>query len=209
MLQAIPDWSRTYGILRNVWDSGPLRKLVYGSKMLDAQPADSFTWLEENFPPDLSGLEAMRKFEVQNKMVNDLLWNEDRVSMRVGLEVRVPFLDWDLMTAAASRSAQQLMPRGQAKFELKALARKSLPESVIERKKSGFQIDVANVSRGILKPLFDEYLSRERLLHHGFFNVQFVEEVLKNAGNKSWRWNFFMLYMMAQTHILVEEFELT
>jgi len=207
MYGAMPDWSRVYGILRNVWDSPQLRVLVYGQRMLDAAPTDSFGWLAREFPSDANPLEAMQRFEFRNKMVNDLLWHEDRVSMRVGLEVRVPFLDWDLVGFANAKSSEQLMPRGSKKAVLKEYARTILPSAVLARRKSGFQLNIAEAVSGVLKPVIDEYLTPERMDRHRLFNPQFVRQVLRQPYRQSRRWHYFMLYLMAQTHMLVEAFD--
>ncbi len=206
MLAAIPGWSDVYGILRNVWDSPAMRRRIYSERMLDASLDSSFRWLREQFPATVGGVEAMRRFEFQNKMVNDLLWNEDRVSMRVGLEVRVPFLDWDLVGAAGRRSAAELMPFGRAKYQLKRIARGLLPHQVVRRRKSGFQIDVVGASATTLAPLFDRYLNDDVVKRHDLFSVVFIREVLSHRHDRRWRWHFFLLYLMAQTHILMDEY---
>lgn len=207
MFGAMPKWSRVYGILRNVWDSPQLRNRIYGERMLDAAPPDSFAWLEREFPDDADPVEAMQRFEFRNKMVNDLLWHEDRVSMRVGLEVRVPFLDWELIRFTDDQSRKQLMPYGAKKFALKRFAQTVLPPPILKRKKSGFQLNIRDAFGTVLKPLIDEYLTEERLGRHRLFNPRFVQEVMRHPDQSSWRWHYFMLYLMAQTHMLVEEFD--
>jgi asparagine synthase (glutamine-hydrolysing) len=207
MLGAMPEWSRVYGILRNVWDCPQMRCVIYGEKMLDSAPEDSFAWLGREFADDVDAVEAVQRFEFRNKMVNDLLWHEDRVSMRVGLEVRVPFLDWELVRFVGNQSRQQLMPYGAKKFALKEYAKTIVPASILKRKKSGFQLNITEVFDTVLKPVITEYLSEERLRRHQLFNPRFVQEVLRHPGQSSWRWHYFMLYLMAQTHMLVEEFD--
>lgn len=207
MLAAIPGWSRVYGVLRNVWDSPAMRRQVYADRMLDSRMGDSFEWLGTQFPEGAGGVEGMREFEFRHKMVNDLLWNEDRVSMRAGLEVRVPFLDWDLVGACRALSARELMPQGRTKYLLKKMAQEMLPESVVRRPKSGFQIDVVGASESTLAPLFDAYLSEEVVKHHGLFNPAFIADVRSHRHDRRWRWHYFLLYLMAQTHILMDEYE--
>ena len=209
MVGAMPKWSRVYGILRNVWDSPDLRRRIYGDRMLDAPLPDSFEWLDQQFPSDSDAAQAMQRFEFRNKMVNDLLWHEDRVSMRVGLEVRVPFLDWELVRYTSDRTREQLMPYGVKKFALKAYAKTILPEHIVNRRKSGFQMNMGTAFDTVLKPVIDEYLSEERITRHRFFNPRFVREVRQNPGQSNRRWHYFMLYLMAQTHMLVEEFDAT
>jgi asparagine synthase (glutamine-hydrolysing) len=206
MLKALPNWSRVYGILRNVWDAPELRQKIYGERMHDCHLPNAFDWLQQRFPKDQDAVAAASTFELENKLVNDLLWQEDRVSMRVGLEVRVPFLDQNLVRSVRSKPRSELMPWGKKKYLLKRYAEKQLPQKLLRRPKSGFQLDIVTAAQGILKPVFDEYLSDERINHHRFFNPLFIRTIRTNAPHKGLRWHYFLLYLMAQTHILVEEY---
>ncbi len=206
MLAALPDWGRVYGILRNVWDSPALRRLIYGERLLDAALPEAFAWLAGHFPDVPDAAAAMARFEFRHKLVNDLLWQEDRVSMRVGLEVRVPFLDGELTRCVQRLPRSVLMPGGRKKYLLKQQAREELPEFILRRPKSGFQLNIAAAATGVLKPVFDEYLSEERLHHHRLFNPDFVRSVRAQPVRNGLRWHYFLLYLMAQCHLLQEVF---
>jgi len=209
MLAAMPDWARVYGLLRNVWDAPQPRREIYGEQLLDAGLPDSFAWLAERFPTGSDPVAAMAAFEMENKLVNDLLWNEDRVAMRVGLECRVPFLDGDLVNFVRSCPRSRLMPFGRKKYALKRYARRILPTRILRRPKSGFQLDIASAAQTFLKPLFDTYLSEERIRAHRLFNHAFVADVRKAPPHRGRRWHWFLLYLMAQTHLLLEEFHVS
>lgn len=206
MLASAPDWGRVYGVLRNVWDSPRLRKLVYGERLLDSNPPDCFDWLESRFPTTGDAVDAMAKFEIENKLVNDLLWQEDRMSMRAGLETRVPFLDWDLMQYVRAMPRDKIMPFGKKKHMLKNYAAHMLPATILKRRKSGFQMDIVTASQTFLKPVFDEFLSAEKIARHRLFNAQFVRSVRTAPPQNGLRWHVFLLYLMAQTHIFLEMF---
>jgi asparagine synthase (glutamine-hydrolysing) len=206
MLAAAPDWARVYGVLRNVWDAPHLRRIVYGERLLDTNPPDCFDWLQARFPAGADAAQSMAEFELENKLVNDLLWQEDRMSMRVGLETRVPFLDWDLVRHARALSRSELMPYGQKKHALRRYARSVLSSDILRRRKSGFQMDIVTASQTLLKPVFDEYLSEERIACHRLFNGNFVRAVRARPPGKGLRWHVFLLYLMAQTHIFLETF---
>lgn len=209
MLAAMPDWARVYGLLRNVWDAPQARREIYGERLLDAGLPDSFAWLAERFPAGSDPVAAMAAFERENKLVNDLLWNEDRVAMRVGLECRVPFLDGELVNFVRGCPRGGLMPFGRKKYALKRYARRILPARILRRPKSGFQLDIASAAQTFLKPLFDTYLSEERIRVHRLFNHAFVAGVRKGPPHRGRRWHWFLLYLMAQTHLLLEEFHVS
>jgi asparagine synthase (glutamine-hydrolysing) len=206
MFGAMPNWSWVYGVLRNVWDMPELRQAIYGERMLDECLPDSFEWLANVFPCEKDVVAAVAEFELKNKLVNDLLWQEDRVGMRVGLETRVPFLDWDLVQWGLLRSRRDLMPWGRNKFTLRRYAATQLPPQILRRRKSGFQMDIVAAAHNVLKPVFDEYLADERLRRHRLFNPEFVHGIRRLPAQKGLRWHYFLLYLMAQCHIFVEEF---
>jgi asparagine synthase (glutamine-hydrolysing) len=75
----------------------------------------------------------------------------DRTSMAVGLEVREPLLDYQLMEWAASLPQALKLNTNDAKIPLKAHARTLVPPEVIDRPKQGFSIPVERWLEGPLK----------------------------------------------------------
>ncbi len=75
---------------------------------------------------------------------DDLLRKVDTASMFCGLEVRSPFLARRVVEAALAQPYRVLMPGGERKGLLRALARRHLPQSVVDRPKMGFAIPVGD-----------------------------------------------------------------
>jgi asparagine synthase (glutamine-hydrolysing) len=206
MLAADGDWPRAYGLLRNLWDAPALRRRIYGPALLDQPLPDAFDELRALWPQRDEPLEAFAEFEWRNKMVNDLLWHEDRASMAVGLEVRVPYLDLDLAARVRALPRRVVMPRGRRKRLLRQLAAPWLPSHVLGRPKSGFQVDApAFVLRGLAGAL-DRWLSPEAVRAAGLFNPEFVAQLRRLPPARWARWHAFMLYLMLQTHVWLHEF---
>lgn len=80
--------------------------------------------------------------DVQYYLPEDLLRKTDTASMAVALEVRSPLLARELSHRALSAPISALMPRGQRKGLLRAVARKYLPREIVDRPKMGFAIPV-------------------------------------------------------------------
>jgi asparagine synthase (glutamine-hydrolysing) len=72
-----------------------------------------------------------------------VLMKVDRASMAHSLEVRVPFLDVDLVTHAFSLRSDYKLRGRQTKIILREALRRDLPESILQRKKAGFAMPVA------------------------------------------------------------------
>ena len=62
----------------------------------------------------------------------------DRASMACSLEVRVPFLDHELVELAARIPTRHKVHRLQGKHVLRLAAREHVPEFVLEKRKRGF-----------------------------------------------------------------------
>jgi asparagine synthase (glutamine-hydrolysing) len=207
VLASLPDFSRAYAIIRNVWDSPANRKRIYGPKLLDHNPADAFALVEGEWNQAASHpAEACAAFELKQKMVNDLLLQEDRLSMAFGLEVRVPFLDEDLVALASGIPSTSRMPGGRLKGLLRQAVTPWLPDDIRRRPKSGFQLPIHQVFFTHLRPLADRYLSPDRLKRDGLFNHNFVMKVLQAKPDLRLRWHYFLLYLMIGTNIWLDVF---
>lgn len=202
MCAATGDWPLVYALLRNVWDRPELRRWLYGPRLLDISLPDSVEAVRERWPKRADPLGAMMQFEWRNKMVNDLLWQEDRASMAAGLEVRVPFVDVGVHAAV-----EHMGPPRVGKAALREVAAHYLPTDVLRRPKSGFQIDAPKFFDDNLRPLADVWLSPSRVREYGLFNPDTVAALLRMPVRRSHRWHFFMLYLMIQAHMWIEIFE--
>lgn len=72
----------------------------------------------------------------------DLLRKTDTASMSVALEVRAPFLAREFVDRMIRVRPEVLMPDGERKGLLKQVARKYLPDEIVNRPKMGFSIPI-------------------------------------------------------------------
>jgi asparagine synthase (glutamine-hydrolysing) len=119
----------------------------------------------------------------------------DKTSMAATLEVRVPFLNVELVELAA-RMPPELKLRGlKRKYILKRAAERLLPREVVWRKKAGFGAPLRSWLRGALRPLVDELLSEETIKRRGLFRSAEVRRVVEAnlAGREDFSLQVFQL----------------
>jgi asparagine synthase (glutamine-hydrolysing) len=116
------------------------------------------------------------------------LMTTDKTSMAANLEVRVPFLNQEML-ALAARMPPSLKLKGlKRKYILKRAAEKLLPHDVVWRKKAGFGAPIRSWLRGPLRPMVDELLSEETVTRRGLFRPEEVRRIIE--ANLSGREDF-------------------
>lgn len=90
-------------------------------------------------------------FDINEYLPDCLLTKEDRASMAVSLEVRVPFLDHTLVEFAAKIPSRLKIKRGLKKYILKKAFRNVLPGKILHRRKQGFGVPLMHYFRNELK----------------------------------------------------------
>jgi len=108
-------------------------------------------------------------------MVDQLLMQQDKMSMAVSLEARVPYLDHRLVELAATIPARMRMAGNQPKALLKKVAEKYIPTDCIYRSKKGFGAPLEAWLRGPLRERIYDALSPRRVRERGLFQVDFIE----------------------------------
>lgn len=101
-------------------------------------------------------LGGMIAADVATVLPDDFLVKVDRASMACGLEVRPPLLDHELMELAAKVPSRWKVREGQTKWIFKQVARRYLPESILDRPKQGFEVPINAWLRGPLRDMFEE-----------------------------------------------------
>ena len=127
--------------------------------------------------------------------------------MAVGLEVRVPFVDVRLKQLVRSAQARVSARDELGKRRLRAVAKELLPRQVLERRKSGFQIDPTRLFGGDLMDDLDCWLSPEAVRQAGLFRPEAVAKLRELPAKSGYRWHKFMLWMILQAHIWLAIFE--
>jgi asparagine synthase (glutamine-hydrolysing) len=189
---------RMYALLRNAWDFNPgLADRLYGPAMRETP----FRLVEDFFTPYFSNdgtsmLTQTLRAELEQKMVNDFLLNEDRVSMAHGLEVRVPFLDRELVSYAASIPAALKLAHGETKHLFKRAVAPWLPDAVLRKKKWGFTFSSYHQFTKDLRGVAERILTPGRVAEVGWFNYAWIRDVLRHPPHPRLRWHYFVLWMM-------------
>jgi asparagine synthase (glutamine-hydrolysing) len=126
----------------------------------------------------------------------------DKTSMASNLEVRVPFLNRDMLEMAA-RMPPDLKLRGfKRKYILKRALEKVLPREVIWRKKAGFGAPIRSWLRGALRPMIDDLLSEESVKRRGLFQPAAVQRLVAAnfSGREDYNLQVFQLLTLELWH---------
>jgi asparagine synthase (glutamine-hydrolysing) len=97
--------------------------------------------------------ERFMRADFETYLPDDILVKEDRMSMSWGLEVRVPFLDNELLDFAASLPTALKVRRMTTKHVLKHVAARWLPRDIVSRPKHGFAVPVSEWLSGVMREL--------------------------------------------------------
>jgi len=128
-------------------------------------------------PASLAPLDQMLALEQRFFLADHNLLYTDRMSMAVGVEVRVPFLDPDLV-AHAARIPNRFKQHGRTgKWVLKKAMEPYLPHDVIYRPKTGFGAPLRRWLQHELRPLADDLLSPSTLSRRGLFDAKAVRKL--------------------------------
>ncbi|MGW5050972.1 asparagine synthase (glutamine-hydrolyzing) [Actinokineospora sp. NPDC004072] len=92
-------------------------------------------------------------------LADNLLERGDRMSMAASLELRPPFLDHRLVELAFSLPSAVKVRRGVTKWVVKEVARRHLPDDVVDRPKSGFKVPLDAWFRGGLRDMATDLLT--------------------------------------------------
>ena len=98
--------------------------------------------------------------------------------MAHSLEVRPPFLDHRVVEFAARLPEQWKIHGSSLKYVLRELMRDKLPQSVLTRKKEGFDIPAHRWFRSLLKPLLLETMNQRAVEGTGVLDWPVMEEVI-------------------------------
>lgn len=113
-------------------------------------------------------------------LVNDMLTKVDSMSMANSLEVRVPFLDHELVDFAFQLPGHYKVNKNGRKIILKDAFRDVLPAELYNRNKMGFEVPLLQWFRTDLKSLIlNDLLEDSFIEHQNIFNLETIKSLKK------------------------------
>jgi len=143
-----------------------------------------------------TSLDHMLALEQRFFLADHNLNYTDKMSMAAGVEVRVPFLDIDLVNFAA-RIPNGLKQHGRhGKWILKKAMEPYLPHEVIYRTKSGFGAPLRQWMRHNLHDLIGDLLSKESLKRRGLFEPIAIQRLIDDNNSGKVDGNYTLLSLL-------------
>jgi asparagine synthase (glutamine-hydrolysing) len=143
---AIPDRMRRYQHVLSILPGGQVEEL-FQDGLLAPDSGDSILdcWAEL---ADLMGatdeLGGLQFLEMRSTLPDELLMYADKLSMAHGLELRVPFVDKEIVEYVERLPASLKVRNGSQKWLHRQVCGSYLPNSILKRPKRGFAVNVVD-----------------------------------------------------------------
>ncbi len=161
-------------------------------KLLDQHFVPAESLISCNYGKDLLSIQLN---DIHNYLAEDILKKVDTASMLNSLEVRVPFLDHQLLPLVLSLPEKYKVGLFETKRTLKKIASDYLPKKIIHRPKRGFTVPI---SRWIKKSdLIREFLTNRKFYRHNLLNYDYAQQMFNayinsRADNARHLWLIFI-----------------
>lgn len=175
---------------------GALYSKDFKEKIRYGNSGNFLTERYREIPVELSWLDKLLSLDVETYLADNLMPKVDIASMAFSLEVRSPFLDYELMELTAKMPSSLKVSPFQTKQILKKIAEKYLPKECIYRKKQGFVPPMENWLRSDFEYL-KEQLTGDEFNRWRIFDRENVGDLLdqfkQNQKNARILWRLLYL----------------
>lgn len=182
-----------YGELfcNSYFGSKGLRELCTAEFLEQTQEQDAVEFVSKTVHDEAS-LESAMRFDLTSYLPDDLNVKMDRATMAFGLEARAPFLDQELVNFSLGVPLKEKVCHGKTKIALKRALKGVVPDEVLDRKKRGFQVPLAEWFRGPLAPMLRERCLGSSNPLHAIMRPDAIERLIDehargaDHGNRLW-----------------------
>jgi len=143
---AIPDRMRRYQNVLSLLPGDQVEGLFHDG-LLPRDSGDTILncWEDMNeLMEDTDELGGLQFLEVRSTLPDELLMYADKLSMAHSLELRVPFVDKEIVEYVERLPASLKVRNGSRKWLHRQVCRSFLPESIVKRPKRGFASNVVD-----------------------------------------------------------------
>jgi len=152
--------------------------------LLPTGAGDGIVDIWADLEPEMEGsdeLGAFQVLEIRSSLPDELLMYADKLSMAHGLEVRVPYLDKEVIDYAQRLPASFKVRYGQRKWLHRRVCEQFLPAEILKRKKRGFAVNVVDQwFDGSLKSKLVSYLLDDASLMYAYLDPKAVGRLFED-----------------------------
>lgn len=167
-----------------------IKSQVYGRAMQSLLPSNPFRPTEIGVRDRDRIPAAIIRMLFDTWLTSNCLSLGDRVSMAVGVETRMPFLDAKLIESVMSLRANNPDHGLGQKFWLRSALKGVLPDEVLSRPKAGFQPPVREWLSGVVKK-YSDILRDGKLVQSGVIAKEKQDFVCSELSHLNWPSLFF------------------
>lgn len=172
----------------------------------DAPNANEITGYFYNKVKSKDSVTKMQYLDLHLWLTGDILLKADKMSMANSLELRVPFLDKNIMELAAKIPLKYRVNDINTKYALRMASAKKLPKATAEKKKLGFPVPIRvwlkeETFYNIVKEAFESDISKK------YFNTEILIELLDShkaskVDNSRKIWTVFMFILWYREYFI-------
>ena len=135
---------------------------------------------------DLEALNEVFYTDMHLVLPNDMLTKVDLMSMANALEVRVPFLDHEVVNFVFSLPVSSKIDKNIRKRLVQDTFREVLPKEIYNRPKHGFEVPLLQWLRTELRSLIENDLLQDRFIEEqGIFDVEAIRKLKNQLFSKN------------------------
>jgi asparagine synthase (glutamine-hydrolysing) len=136
--------------------------------------------------PDNAAMNDIFRTDMRLVLPGDMLTKVDLMSMAHGLEIRTPFLDFEVVNFLFSLPDDFKINKNIRKRILQDAFREMLPDRLYNRPKKGFEVPMLKWLRNEMKPMIsDDLLSQRTVEDQGIFHYPEVERLKKQLNSSN------------------------
>jgi asparagine synthase (glutamine-hydrolysing) len=156
---------------------------LFQDGVLVANPGDRILDCWKDLAALSAGTDELGGFqflELRSTLPDELLMYADKLSMAHSLEVRVPYLDKQIVEYVERLSSSFKVRNGSRKWLHRQVCKSFLPKKILRRRKRGFAVNVVDDwFRGALGNRMEEVLLEKKSLLYQYIRPIAVEEMLR------------------------------
>jgi asparagine synthase (glutamine-hydrolysing) len=177
----IPDRMRRYQNVLSLFP-GPKVDGLFQDGLLSPDTGDEILSCWRDMAPLMAETDELGGFqflELRSTLPDELLMMTDKLSMAHSLEVRVPYLDKDIVEYTERLPARFKVRNGRQKWLHRKVSEAFLPKTILRRKKRGFAVNVVDEwFRGAMSKKMEDILLDKGSLIFRYLRPSAVQEIV-------------------------------